>query len=68
MKRHGESVPLLEDVLKWKESNLGRRQPDTQLSAANLGVNYLSSGRLNEAIPLLETAYRDRKATRAPLG
>jgi tetratricopeptide (TPR) repeat protein len=58
MKRLDESVPLFEDVLKREEAKLGRQHPDTQMTVANLGVNYKDSGRLVEAIPLLEEAYR----------
>jgi tetratricopeptide (TPR) repeat protein len=54
-------VPLFEDVLKRKEAKLGRQHPDTQLTVANLGVNYKDAGRLKEAIPLLEEAHESAK-------
>jgi serine/threonine protein kinase/tetratricopeptide (TPR) repeat protein len=57
-KRLDKSVPLFEDVLKRRELKFGRQNPDTQMIVANLGVNYKDSGRLNEAIPLLEEAYQ----------
>ncbi len=40
------------------ERKLGRDHPSTLLIVANLGVNYRDAGRLKEAIPLLEEAYR----------
>ncbi len=58
MKQLDKSVPLFEDVLKRQEAKLGRQHPDTQMTVANLGVNYKDSGRLNAAIPLLEEVYR----------
>ena len=57
-KQLDKSLPLFEDVFKRREAVLGRRHPDTLLTAANLGVNYRDAGRLNEAIPLLEEAYK----------
>ena len=56
-KQFDKSVPLFEDVLKRRESKFGRQVPSTQMTVADLGVNYKDSGRLKEAIPLLEEAY-----------
>jgi tetratricopeptide (TPR) repeat protein len=61
---YGQSVPLLEDVLKRQEAKLGRHHPDTQLTVGNLGVNYKDAGRLKEAIPLLEEAYQSSRRFR----
>ena len=58
-------MPLFEDVLNRQEAKLGRQHPDTQFTVANLGVNYRDAGRVKEAIPLLEEAYRAAK--RLPL-
>ena len=54
-------MPLFEDVLKRQEAKLGRQHPDTQMTVANLGVNYKDAGRLKEAIPLLEEAHQAAK-------
>jgi len=43
------------------ETAFGRQHPSTLLTVANLGVNYKDAGRLSEAIPLLEEAYRATK-------
>src|SRR5262249_16868115 len=60
MKQLDKSVPLFEDLLRWKEARFGRADYETQRTLANLGINYKDSGRLNEAIPLLEEAYGSR--------
>ena len=60
-KQLDKSVPLFEDVLKRQEAKLGRHHPDTQMTVANLGVNYKDAGRLKEAIPLLEEAHQAAK-------
>ena len=67
-KQLDKSVPLFEDVLKRREAKLGRQHPDTQWTVANLGVDYKDSGRLDEAIPLLEEAYHASGKFRPPLG
>ncbi len=51
-------MPLFEDVLKRQQAKFGRQHPNTLQMVANLGVNYKDAGRLKEAIPLLEEAYR----------
>ena len=56
-----KSVPLFEDVLKRQSAKLGRQHFSTQLTVANLGVNYVDTGRLKEAIPLLEEAHQAAK-------
>jgi tetratricopeptide (TPR) repeat protein len=58
LKRLDQSIPLLERTLQIQQKRLGRQHPDTQLTVANLGVNYQDAGRLQEAIPLLEEAHR----------
>src|SRR5262249_23934612 len=40
---------------------LGQNHPNTLMTVANLGVNYKDAGRLAEALPLLEEAYRAAK-------
>ena len=49
---------MFEEELKTKEAARGRQHPETLAAMANLGVNYKDAGRLAEAIPLLEEAYR----------
>ncbi len=61
-KQLDKSVPLFEDVLKRREAKLGRQHPDTQLTVANLGINYKDAGRLKEAISLLEEAHQTGKS------
>jgi tetratricopeptide (TPR) repeat protein len=56
-----KSVPLFEETLKLKEKKLGRQDPQTQMTVANLGVNYKDAGRVQEAIPLLEEAFQTGK-------
>jgi tetratricopeptide (TPR) repeat protein len=60
-KRLDKSVPLFEEVLRLQENKLGREDPSTQGTVANLGVNYKDAGRLKEAVALLEEAYRASK-------
>jgi len=50
-----------EEILKAREATLGRRHPLTLTTVGHLGANYRDAGRLAEAIPLLEEAYRDSK-------
>jgi tetratricopeptide (TPR) repeat protein len=57
----GQSVPLFEETLKRKEAKLGRDHPETLVTVANLGGAYKDAGRLKEALPLLEEAYRAAK-------
>jgi serine/threonine-protein kinase len=64
MKRLDKSVPRFEELLPLPEKKLGRDHPDTQLTIANLGVNYKDVGRLKEAIPLLKEAYQSSKRFR----
>ena len=47
-------MPLFEDLLKRKETTLGRKHPSTQGTLGSLGVNYIQVGRLREAVALLE--------------
>ncbi len=61
-KQLDRSVPLFEDVLKWKGARFGRRHPETQKTVANLGVNYKDAGRVKEAILLLEEAHQAAKS------
>jgi tetratricopeptide (TPR) repeat protein len=49
---------LFEATLKLYEAKLGRVHPTTINTVANLGVNYKDAGRVQEALPLLEEAYR----------
>ena len=58
VRRLDKAMPLFEDVLKRREAKLGRDHPHTQLTVADLGVNYKDTGRLAEAIALLEEADR----------
>jgi hypothetical protein len=51
----------MEALLKLRESKSGRQHPDSLMAAANLGVNYKEADRLNEALPLLEEAYRESR-------
>ena len=44
--------------MKRRETQLGRDHLHTLRTVGNLGVNYKDAGRLQEAIPLLEEAYR----------
>src|SRR5439155_10321372 len=55
------SVPLFEEVWKSRGKTLGGDHPQTLIVGANLGVNYKVAGRLKEALPLLEKAYRAAK-------
>lgn len=55
------SVPLFERLLKRQEMKLGRNDRNTQITLLNLGVNYKDSGRLEDAIPLLEEGYQGLK-------
>ena len=50
--------------MKRSEAKRGRDHPDTLSTVANLGVNYKDSGRIAEAIPLLEEAYLASKQYR----
>jgi serine/threonine protein kinase len=61
-KQLDRSISLFQDVLKRQEAKLGRAHPETLRTIANLGVNYRDAGRLAEAIPLLEEAYRKGKS------
>jgi len=58
LRQFDKSVTMYEELLPRKEKKLGRSHPDTLLAVANLGVNYKDAGRLADAIPLLEEAYR----------
>jgi tetratricopeptide (TPR) repeat protein len=49
---------MLEELLPLEQKVRGRADKNTQMTVANLGVNYKDSGRVKEAIPLLEEAYR----------
>jgi serine/threonine protein kinase/Tfp pilus assembly protein PilF len=48
------------------ETNLGNRHNDTLKAVNNLGQSYLTQGKLEQAAPLLEEAYRGRLATLGP--
>ena len=52
---------MFEELLKTRETALGRTHVDTLIAVANLGVNYKDAGRVAEAIPLLEEAYMASK-------
>ncbi len=67
LQRLDQSVPLFEGLLPLLEMKLGREHIDTQNTLANLGVNYKDAGRLEEAVPLLEEAYKASR-THASLG
>jgi tetratricopeptide (TPR) repeat protein len=56
-----KSVPLFEQTLKLQEKKLGRQHPQTQMTVANLGINYKDAGRVQEALPLLEEAFQSAK-------
>ena len=60
-KQLDKSVPIFEDLIKRGEAKGGRQNPQVLLNVGNLGVNYKDSGRLKEAIPLLEEAYQASK-------
>ncbi len=49
-------------MLKRQEVKLGRQHPDALLTITNLGVNYLDTGRLKEAITLLEEANNSKQS------
>src|SRR5262249_16161930 len=57
-KQLDKSIPLFEETLKLQEAKFGRDDAATQLTVANLGVNYKDAGRFKEAIPLLEEGHR----------
>jgi len=58
MNRFDQSTPLFEEVVRLREAKLGRMHYDTQDSVANLGINYRDAGRMQQALPLLEEAYK----------
>jgi hypothetical protein len=45
---------------------LGAEHPDTLTSMSNLATSHQKAGRVAQAIPLFETAYRLRKANLGP--
>ena len=61
MRQLDKSVPLFEEILKWREAKHGRDHLEMLRAVANLGVNYRDAGRLKEAIPLLEEVHRATK-------
>jgi tetratricopeptide (TPR) repeat protein len=58
------SVPLFEEVLKWRQSKLGPDHPVVLWTMFDLGVNYRDAGRVLEGVDLLEQC-RD-KARKQP--
>jgi hypothetical protein len=61
MQQLDKSVPLFEDLVKRREAVFGRQHPETLRDIANLGVNYASAGRFDQALPLLEEGYKASK-------
>ncbi len=61
LREFDKSVPLYEELLKLREAKLGRDHVQTVGALTNLGVNYRDSGRLKEAIALLEEAHQRAK-------
>jgi eukaryotic-like serine/threonine-protein kinase len=61
LKQFEKSLPLHKELVSVKEKKLGRDHAETQAAVANLGADYKDAGRVIEAIPLLEEAYRTSK-------
>jgi tetratricopeptide (TPR) repeat protein len=57
-KQFDKSIAMFKEEIKLLEANVGRRHPQTQKALASLGINYKDSGRLKEAIPLLEEVHQ----------
>ncbi len=57
-KQFDKSSALFKEELRLLEATVGRRHPRTQTALASLGIIYKDSGRLKEAIPLLEEVHQ----------
>ena len=57
-RRFDRSIPLFEECLRLRTATLRGDHPDTLATTSCLGVSYKETGRLAEALPLLERASR----------
>ncbi len=56
MGQYDRALPLYEDALEIRKSELGDRHPDTAASLNNLALLYYSMGQYDRALPLYEDA------------
>lgn len=60
-RNYDRSGSLFEQLLSIQENKLGRQHVDTQTTVANLGRSYKDALRIEDAIPLLEEAYKSSR-------
>ena len=58
---HGESFTVFQQVLSLRREKLGEDEPATLDSMNNLAMAYYDAGRLDQAIPMLESTLEKRR-------